>query len=163
MIKPDADIKVYARTLLHLTIIYLDQDDIKKAEKTFDRSGIMKRKWQSPYLDAQIKALKLRISIKKKRDKRVVSKAFNETVTAYDVLNAAQDIDEGPVAALHAAALYYQEKGDAQKVKDIADRIREDVHELPPVLAKEIKVFLNTFSGNGKKKTTRKLEKKPAK
>ena len=163
LIEPNADIKVYAKTLLHLTSIYLDQDDIKKAEKTFDRSGVMKRKWQSPYLDAQIKALKLRIVIKEKRDKRVASKALKETVTAYDALNTVPDIDEGPVTALHSAALYYQEKGDAQKVKDIADRIREDVHELPPVLAKEIKVFLNTFSGNGKKKTTRKLEKKPAK
>ena len=123
----------------------------------------MKQKWQSPYLDAQIKTLKLRIAIKKKRDKRVVSKAFNETVTAYDVLNAAQDIDEGPVAALHAAALYYREKGDQEKVKDIAARIKENGHKLPPVLAEEIKVFLNTFSGNGKKKTTRKVEKKSAK
>ena len=141
----------------------MDQDNIKKAEKTFDRSGIIKRKWQSPYVDAQIKALKLRIAAKKKRDKRVVSKAFNETVTAYDVLNAVPDIDEGPVAALHAAALYYQEKGDQEKLKDIAVRIKENGHGLPPVLEKEIKEFLNTFSGNGKKKTTRKLEKKPAK
>jgi hypothetical protein len=163
MIKPNADIKVYAKTLLHLTSIYLDRDDIKKAEKTFDRSGIMKRKWQSPYLAAQIKALKLRIVIKEKRDKRVVSKALKETVTAYDVLNAVPDIDEGPVAALHAAALYYQEKGDQEKVKDIAARIKENGHGLPPVLAKEIKVFLKNFSGNGKKKTTRKVEKKSAK
>ena len=136
---------------------------IKKAEKTFDRSGIIKRKWQSPYVDAQIKALKLRIAAKKKRDKRVVSKAFNETVSAYDILNAVPDIDESPVAALHAAALYYQEKGDQEKLKDIADRIKENGHELPPVQAMEIKEFLNTFSSNGKKKTTRKVEKKPTK
>jgi tetratricopeptide (TPR) repeat protein len=162
LIEPNADIKVYAKTLLHLTSIYLDQDDIKKAEKTFDRSGVMKQKWQSPYLDAQVKALKLRIAIKKKRDKRAVSKAFNETVTAYDVLNAVPDIDESPVAALHAAALFYQEKGDEQKVKDIVARIKDNGHELPPVLAKEIKEFLNTFSGNGKK-STGKVKKKPVK
>jgi len=146
MIEPDADIKVYANTLLHLTSIYLDQDNINKAEKTFDRSGIIKRKWQYPYIDAQIKALKLRIAAKKKRDKRLVSKALKETVAAYDVLNAVPDIDEGPVAALHVAALYYHEKGDQKKVKDIADKIKENDHNLPPILAEEIKVFLNTFS-----------------
>ena len=160
LIEPNADINVYAKTLLHLTSIYLEQDDIKKAEKTFNRSGIMNRKWQSPYLDAQIKALKLRIALKKKLDKKAVSKALKETVTAYDALNTVPDIDESPVAALHAAALYYQEKGDEQKVKDIAARIKDNG---PQVLAKEIKEFLNTFSGNGKKKTTRKVKKKPVK
>jgi hypothetical protein len=45
-------------------------------------------------------------------------------------------------------------------VKDIAARIKDNG---PQVLAKEIKEFLNTFSGNGKKKTTRKVKKKPVK
>jgi hypothetical protein len=63
---------------------------------------------------------------------------------------------------LHAAALFYQEKGDEQKVKDIVARIKDNGHELPPVLAKEIKEFLNTFSGNGKK-STGKVKKKPVK
>jgi len=162
IIEPNADIKVYAKTLLHLTSIYLDQDDIKNAEKTFNLSGIMKQKWQYPYLDAQIKALKLRIAIKEKQDKRLVSKAFNETIAAYDTLNIVPDIDESPVVALLAAALYYQEKYDEEKLKDIVDRIKKDGHEFPPMLVKEIKEFLNTFIGNGKK-SLRKVNKKPVK
>ena len=136
---------------------------MQKAEKTFDRSGIIKRKWQSPYINAQIKALKLRIAAERKRDKRLVSKALKETINAFDVFDAVPDIDEGPVAALHVAALYFHNKGDQKKVKDIANTIKENDHKLPPVLAEEIKVLLNTFSGNGRKKTARKVKKKLAK